>query len=81
MSDLLIRKVPTNMKREIKQRARVHGRSMSEEAQALIQKGLSTPEPDMKMGTFLSSLLEKKYRGDDLVFERNDLVSPPPNFE
>jgi hypothetical protein len=54
---------------------------MSEEAQALIQKGLSTPEPEMKMGTFLSSLLEDKYRGDDLVFERNDLVSPPPNFE
>jgi hypothetical protein len=26
-------------------------------------------------------LLEEKYRGDDLVFERNDLVSPPPNFE
>jgi plasmid stability protein len=81
MSDLLIRKVPAHMKRQIEKRARANGRSMSEETQALIQKGLSTVEPDVKMGTFLSSLLEKKYRGDDLVFERNDLVSPPPNFE
>ena len=45
MSDLLIRKIPPNMKRQIKERAQAHGRSMSEEAQALIQKGLSTPEP------------------------------------
>lgn len=81
MSDLLIRNMTPRMKRQIKERARAHGRSLSEEAQALIQKGLSTAEPDMKMGTFLSSLLEEKYRGDDLVFERNDLVSPPPNFE
>ena len=81
MSDLLIRNMAPRMKRQIKERARARGRSMSEEAQALIQKGLSTPEPEIKMGTFLSSLLEDKYRGDDLVFERNDLVSPPPNFE
>ncbi len=81
MSDLLIRKIPAHMKRRIKERAQARGRSMSEEAQALIQKGLNVPEPEVKMGTFLSSLLEKKYRGDDLIFERNDLVSPPPNFE
>jgi hypothetical protein len=33
------------------------------------------------MGTLIFSLLEEEYRGDDLVFERNDLVRPPPNFE
>ena len=81
MSDLLIRKMPPALRREIEQRARAHGRSLSDEAKALIQRGLAEPQPPKKMGTFLFSLLEDKYRGDDLVFERNDLVRPPPNFE
>ena len=38
MSDLLIRKMTPHMKRQIKERARAHGRSMSEEARLLIRQ-------------------------------------------
>ena len=76
MSDLLIRRMPAHMKRKIRDRARAHGRSMSEEAQALIQKGLHAPEPELKMGTWLFSLVPKEARGDDLVFEIDDRPKP-----
>jgi plasmid stability protein len=81
MADLLIRNVETALKNLIEQRAREHRRSLSAEAKALLRKAVSGHEGPVKMGTFIFSLLEDKYRGDDLVFERNDLVSPPPNFE
>ena len=81
MADLLVRDVSLELERRIKESARKNKRSLSAEAKALIQQGLVGPEPPEKMGTFLFSLLEDEYRGDDLVFERNDLVSPPPNFE
>jgi hypothetical protein len=76
MSDLLIRKMPPQMKRKIKERARAHGRSMSEEAQALIQKGLNAPEREMKLGDWLFSLVPPEARGDDLVFEIDDRPKP-----
>jgi plasmid stability protein len=81
VTDLLIRKIDPKLKRELEKRARAHGRSLSEETKALIRKGLAGATEPVKMGTFLFSLLEDKYRGDDLVFERNDLAEPPPNFE
>lgn len=76
MSDLLIRKMTPRIKRLIKERARAHGRSMSEEAQALILKGLNTPEPEIKLGTWLFSLIPEEARGDDLVFEIDDRPKP-----
>jgi plasmid stability protein len=76
MSDLLIRRIPPRMKRKIKERARAHGRSMSEEAQALIHKGLSSTEAEQKLGTWLFSLVPEEVRGDDLVFEIDDRPKP-----
>jgi plasmid stability protein len=81
MADLLIRDISSELERRIKESASKNERSLSAEAKALIQRGLVGPEPPQKMGTFLFSLLEDEYRGDDLTFERNDRVSPPPNFE
>lgn len=81
MADLLIRNIEAELKSLIEQRAHEHRRSLSAEAKALLRKALSAPSKPVKMGTLIFSLLEEKYRGDDLVFERNDLVSPPPNFE
>jgi plasmid stability protein len=57
MSDLLIRNMPARLKRQIKERARAHGRSMSEEAKLLITKALNEPEHDFKMGTWLFNLV------------------------
>jgi plasmid stability protein len=81
MADLLVRNISEGLKQEIEQRARRNRRNLSEETKALIRGGLAISAKPIKVGTFLFSLLEDKYRGDDLVFERNDLVSPPPDFE
>jgi plasmid stability protein len=81
VSDLLIRKIPAHMKRRIKERAQARGRSMSEEARALIEKGLKLPDEERNVGTFLEALVPTKYRGDDLVFEYHGEMPKPPDFE
>jgi plasmid stability protein len=81
MADLLIRDIGEQLKRKIESRARRSRRSLSAEAKILIQRGLAAPAPTEKMGTFLFSLVDDRFRGDDLVFKRNDVVSPPPRFE
>jgi hypothetical protein len=81
MTDMLIRKVDPKLKREIERRAREHGRSLSDEAKLVLQRGLSVPEPPLKMGTYLFSLLPDEYRGDDLVFEYRSDIGRPPEFE
>lgn len=81
MTDLLIRKVDPKLKREIERRAREHGHSLSDEAKAVLRRGLEALEPPRKMGTLLSSLLPADYRGDDLVFEIPGDVSEPPDFK
>ena len=80
MSDLLIRNIKPHLERQIKERARKHGHSLSEEVQVLIQRGLAAPEPRTELGEWLFSLVDKKDRGDDLVFEIRDFPKPP-NFE
>jgi plasmid stability protein len=81
MSDLLVRKVPPRMKRELKARARAHGRSLSEETKLVIEKGLRAPESEMNMGDWLFNLVRPEDRGDDLVFEYPDNFPKPADFE
>ena len=81
MGDLLIRNLPPALRREIRERAKRNQHSLSDEAKTLIHRGLVGAEPPQQLGTFLFSLIEGKYRGDDLVFERADKVRPPPKFE
>jgi plasmid stability protein len=81
MTDMLIRKIDPRIKREIERRAREHGRSLSDEAKVVLQRGLNAPEPPLKMGTHLISLLPEEFRGDDLVFEIPGNVSDPPDFK
>ncbi len=81
MADLLIRKIDPGLKRELEKRARSHGTSLSEEAKAALRRGLTALPPQGKLGTWMFSLLPDESRGDDLVFDRQDVPSPPPNFE
>ena len=81
MTDLLIRKIAPGLKRRLQAEAKKSGHSLSKEATLRIERGFAAPRPPLKMGTFLFSLVEDRDRGDDLMFERNDLVSPPPKFE
>ena len=80
-TDLLIRKVSPKLKDELKKRARAHGRSLSDEAKAVLDAGISQRKPEKKMGTWMRSLLPPEFRGDDFVFERQDRVRKPPDFE
>jgi plasmid stability protein len=81
MSDMLIRNMKPQLKRKLVERARKHGHSLSNEAQEVMERGLAVAPAPEKLGTFLFSLTEDRYRGDDLLFERNDMVSPPPDFD
>lgn len=81
MTDLLIRKIDSKLKRELEKRARAHGHSLSDEAKTLIGDALKGPQPQMKMGTWMFSLLPEEYRGDDLVFEVPGAMREPPDFE
>ena len=81
MTDLLIRDIDAEMKRQIEERANTHRRSLSDEAKALIRKGLAGQEEELKLGTALCNLVAPEDRGDDLVFEFPEPVRPPPDFE
>jgi hypothetical protein len=39
------------------------------------------PDPELKMGTFLNSLVRPEDRGDDLVFEYKGDFPKPPDFK
>jgi antitoxin FitA len=81
MSDLLIRNVDPHLKRQLRERARLHGRSLSEEARMLLKKALHEPLDRRGMGTALAELLPEEFRSDDYVFEIPGEISKPPEFE
>lgn len=81
MADVLIRDIDPDLKRQVEELAQAHQSSLSDELKALIRKGLTVPDMDIKMGTWLSSLVPPEYRGDDLVFEYHGAMSPPPDFD
>jgi len=81
MSDLLIRKVTAHMKRQLQERARTHGRSLSEEAKVLLEEALQKPAKGRKLGTELFSLIKSEHRSDDLVFEIPGPAREPPDFK
>ena len=85
MSDLLIRGIDPQLKRQIEQRALAHRRSLSDEAKFLIRKGLLTPvgssQGERGMGTSMMELVRPEDRGEDPVFDAAGEVSAPPDFE
>jgi antitoxin FitA len=81
MSDLLIRRVTPHLKRQLRERARAHGRSLSEEAKSLLEEALHQPNQNRKLGTELFNLLKPEHRSDDLEFEISGPPRQPPDFE
>lgn len=80
MADLLIRNIEPQLKREIEERARANQHSLSEEAKTLLRQALSRQARQRKLGTEMMNSLPPEYRGDDLVFERDDPIREPPDF-
>jgi antitoxin FitA len=81
MTDLLIRRIPPALRRQIEERAKTNRRSLSEEAKTLIRRGLSASEPSEGLGTRLFSMVRDEDRGDDLVFEIPGEIGEPPDFK
>ena len=81
MSDLLIRNMIPRMKRQLQERARANGRSLSEEATLLLGKALSTREPEQNLWDWMRNLVSPEHRGDDLVFEYPDDIPKSADLE
>ena len=79
MSDLLIRDIDPKLKRRLEARARRSGRSLSEEAKALLGRGLVERRPERPVGTALVELF--KLVGVELDVARDETPRPPPDFE
>jgi plasmid stability protein len=81
MADVLIRNLDPQLKRRLQERARTHGRSLSEEAKEIIRDKLSEKVDQRKLGTEMFNMMKPEYRGDDLVFEYRGDMPKPPDFE
>jgi antitoxin FitA len=81
MADLLIRNIEPELKRLIEERALKNRKSLSDEAKALIRKGLNESGEQRKLGTELFNLVPPEHRGDDLIFEIPGVAREPPDFE
>jgi antitoxin FitA len=79
MPDLLLRGLDDSIKRRLSARARASGRSLSEEAKAILQLGLAAPEEKMGFGTRLRQLLGTDFADLDLP-ERSHDGRPVPDF-
>jgi plasmid stability protein len=80
MSDLLIRNIDPKLKRRLEARARRSGRSLSEEAKALIGRAMAETEPTRGLG----SELVKRFRAVgslELELPGDEAPRPPPDFE
>jgi plasmid stability protein len=80
MTDLLIRNIDPRLKRRLEARARKSGRSLSDEAKALISRALAEPEPERGLGTELVKLF---HAIGPLELEEPKPQAPrrPPDFE
>lgn len=80
MANLLIRDIDPTLKRQLTERARTHRHSLSDEAKALIRRGLAAQPRGAGMGTRLFSMVPDEWRGDDLVFESPRDMPEPAEF-
>lgn len=80
MSDLLIRNMNPDLKRRLEARARRDGRSLSEEAKLLLNRGLGESRPGRPVGTALVELF-KPAGPVELEAARREAPRLPPDFE
>jgi plasmid stability protein len=81
MSDLLIRNITLHLKRQIAERARARGHSLSEEAKELLQQALLQPAERRGLGTEMFDMIRPEDRGDDIAAEFPDDFPDPPDLK
>ncbi len=77
MSDILVRNVPAELKRQIEDRARAHKQSLSREITALLQRALAQNPPESGeseggLGDILARTFPKQHDYDDFVLPSRD---------
>lgn len=80
MSDLLIRNIDPELKQLLEERARRDGRSLSDEAKLLLNRGLGESVPGRPVGTALVELFRPEVPVE-LEVARRELPRVPPDFE
>jgi plasmid stability protein len=80
MTDLLIRNIDPKLKRRLEARARRSGRSLSEEAKALIARAMAATKPGRGLGTELVELFQS-VGPVELEEPRDQAPRQPPDFE
>ena len=92
MPDILVRGIPVQMKKQIEQRAREHGQSLSAEVRLLIQRGLKAGIDDVEamahaapgLGDHMAVLAASLEPGDwdeQLIPPRNEKDRPVAGLE
>lgn len=86
MGDLLIRNLDSGLKRELQERAKQSGRSLSEEAVMHLRRSLRTfGEPDQSAGEWLRGLLgDERWSEEELAAieaSRHEPDRQPPKFD
>jgi plasmid stability protein len=81
MPDLVIRDIDPDIERQLEERARRNGLTLSAEAKELIRRGLSVSVPEQGFGALLFAAVDELDRGDDLVFEIPGTIDPPHEFK
>jgi plasmid stability protein len=80
MPDLLIRNLDPELKRRLEEQARRDGRSLSEAAKLLLNRGLGESRPGRPIGTALVELF-RAAGPIELDIARRELPRIPPDFE
>ena len=80
MTSLFIRNIDPELKRLIAELAAKSGRSISSEAAALIREAILR-DPRIGLGDWLFNLIDQRHRSNDLMFEIDGPVRPPPDFD
>lgn len=82
MSDILVRDIPEDQKRQIEERARANKRSLSREIEALLKRALAGPPPsEYGLGEELRKLVPQDLWTDDFIQPRDNTERPGLDFE
>ncbi|WP_442753548.1 FitA-like ribbon-helix-helix domain-containing protein [Methylocystis sp. JAN1] len=82
MSDILVRNIPDDLKRQIEERARANKRRLSREIEALLKRALAAPRPsEYGLGEELHMLVPPELWTDDFIQPRDNAERPGPDFE
>ena len=76
MAQLLVRNLDDRLKARLQRRARMHGRSMGEEAREILRNALRDPEPMKGLGTEIAVLFRGRGLQEDIPEVRGHAARP-----